>query len=321
MEEYGGTKMRIGSIGGLFRTVAVIAIATVTCVAQNVTEITLPGTRVFPESITSTADGTLIVGSLGHGNVLRIAPGRTVAEEWIKPGAGGLNNVLGVYADEKGKLLWVCSNNLDNKGEATSVKTFDLKTGASKGTYKLPGDGALCNDIAVAEDGTAYISDTRLASILMLKPGASMLEVAAKDPLLAGADGLAFGDKTTLYVNSVTAGKILRMDLGPDGKSKQITDLKLPRTLDRPDGMRAIGKHRLLLAENSGTMSVVTFEGADKQTVVVKTLKQGLESTPGVTATHGMAWIVEGKLNYRNDEALKDKDPGTFKMFAVTLPK
>jgi len=68
-------------------------------------------------------------------------------------------------------------------------------------------------------------------------------------------------------------------------------------------------------------MSVVTFEGADKQTVVVKTLKQGLESTPGVTATHGMAWIVEGKLNYRNDEALKDKDPGTFKMFAVTLPK
>jgi len=317
----GGTKMRIGSIGGLFRTAAVIAIATVTCVAQNVTEITLPGTRVFPESITSTADGTLIVGSLGHGNVLRIAPGRTEAEEWIKPGAGGLNSVLGVYADEKGKMLWVCSNNLENKGEATSVKTFDLKTGASKGTYKLLGDGALCNDIAVAEDGTAYISDTRLASILMLKPGASMLEVAAKDPLLAGADGLAFGDKTTLYVNSVTAGKILRMDLGPDGKSKQITDLKLPRTLDRPDGMRAIGKHRLLLAENSGTMSVVTFEGADKYTVVVKTLKQGLESTPGVTATHGMAWIVEGKLNYRNDEALKDKDPGTFKMFAVTLPK
>ncbi len=53
--------------------------------AQPITEITLPGTRVFPESITSTADGTLIVGSLGHGNVSRIAPGSTTAEEWIKP--------------------------------------------------------------------------------------------------------------------------------------------------------------------------------------------------------------------------------------------
>jgi sugar lactone lactonase YvrE len=291
------------------------------CAGQAVTEITLPATRIFPESITSTADGTLIVGSLGHGNVLRIAPGKTTADEWIKPGAGGLNGVLGVYADEKGKTLWVCSNNLENKGEATAVMAFDLKSGAPKGTYKLPGEGPLCNDIAVGSDGTAYIADTRLATVLMLKRGAKALEVAAKDPLLAGADGLAFGDKTTLYVNSVTANKLLRVDLGPDGKSKKVTELKLSRPLDRPDGMRAIGSHRMLLAENSGKMDIVTFEGPDKQNAVIKTIKEGLESTPGVTATRGMAWLIEGKLNYRNDAALKDKDPGTFKMVAVPLPK
>jgi len=291
------------------------------CAGQAVTEITLPATRIFPESITSTADGTLIVGSLGHGNVLRIAPGKTTADEWIKPGAGGLNNVLGVYADEKGKTLWVCSNNLENKGDATAVMAFDLKSGAPKGTYKLPGEGPLCNDIAVGSDGTAYIADTRLATVLMLKPGSKALEVAAKDPLLAGADGLAFGDKTTLYVNSVTANKLLRVDLGSDGKSKKVTELKLSRPLDRPDGMRAIGSHRMLLAENSGKMDIVTFEGPDKQNAVIKTIKEGLESTPGVTATRGMAWLIEGKLNYRNDAALKDKDPGTFKMVAVPLPK
>ncbi len=289
--------------------------------APPVTEIVLPGKGIFPESITSTSDGTLIVGSLGHGNVSRIAPGKTAAEEWIKPGTGGLNGVLGVFADEKGKNLWVCSNNLENKGEATSVKAFDLKTGALKGTYALPGDGALCNDIATAADGTAYISDTRQNSILMLKPGAKALEVVAKDPLLAGADGLAFGDTTILYVNSVSANKLLRLDLGPDGKAKGVIDLKLSRPVDRPDGMRAIGKNRLLLAENSGKMSIVTFEGPGMQNAVIKTIKEGLESTPGVTATRGMAWIVEGKLNYRNDAALKDKDPGTFKMFAVPLPK
>ena len=70
-----------------------------------------------------------------------------------------------------------------------------------------------------------------------------------------------------------------------------------------------------------GKMSVVTFEGADKQTAVVKILKEGLDSTPAVTATRGMAWIVERKLNYRNDPNLKDKDPGAFKMYAVPLPK
>jgi hypothetical protein len=85
--------------------------------------------------------------------------------------------------------------------------------------------------------------------------------------------------------------------------------------------MRAIGTHRLLVAENSGKMDIVTFEGSDMQNARITTVKEGLESTPGVTATRGMAWIVEGKLNYRNDAALKDKDPGTFKMFAVPLPK
>lgn len=300
---------------------ALLALAAGAYAADTRTEITLPGTRIFPESITSTADGTLYAGSLGHGNVMRIAPGKTEAEEWIKPGTGGLNGVLGVFADEKNKLFWVCSNNLDGKGEATSVMSFDLKTGVPKGTYPFPGQGPLCNDIAVGADGTAYVTDTRQATVLMLKPGTKTLEVVAKDPLLAGADGLAFGDKTTLYVNSVMSGKLLRLDLGPDGKSTKITDLKISRMLDRPDGMRAIGSHRLLLAENSGKMSIVTFEGPDKQNAVITTIKEGLEATPAVTATKGMAWIVEGKLNYRNDPALKDKDPGQFKMFAVVLPK
>jgi sugar lactone lactonase YvrE len=300
---------------------ALLAFGAVAWAAPAVTEITLPGTLVFPESITSTSDGTLIVGSLGHGNVMRIAPGKTTADEWIKPGTGGLNGVLGVYADEKGKTLWVCSNNLEGKGEATAVMSFDLQSGAPKGTYLLPGGMALCNDIAVGTDGTAYISDTRQNSILMLKPGAKTLEIAAQDPLLAGADGLAFGDKTTLYVNSVTAGKLVRLELGPDGKSKMIVDLKLSRPLDRPDGMRAIGKERLLLAENSGKMDIVTFEGPKMENAVIKTVKEGLESTPGVTLTRGMAWIVEGKLNYRNDPSMKGKDPGMFKMYAVPLPK
>ena len=304
----------------LLAVAALVLFAAGSSAAPPVTEITLPGTGVFPESITSTSDGTLIVGSLGHGNILRIAPGTATAEEWIKPGTGGLNQVLGVYADEKGKTLWVCSNRF-GQGEPTAAKAFDLKTGAAKGSYTLPGQNPLCNDIVVAADGTAYFTDTAQATVLMLKPGAKDLEIAAKDPLLASADGLAFGEKNILYVNGFNSGKLLRIDLGPDGKSKSVTDLKLSRALDRPDGMRAIGENRLLLAENSGNMDIVTFEGPGLSSAVIKTIKEGLESTPGVTATRGMAWIVEGKLNYRNDPKMKDKDPGLFKMYAVPLPK
>ncbi len=290
--------------------------------AQPVTEITLPGTRLFTESITSTKDGTLIVGSLGKGDVSRIPRGTTTVTEWIKPGTNGLNAVYGVFADEKFKTLWVCSDKYDDgTGDAPAVKSFDLKTGAPKGSYTLPGDTTFCKDIAVAGDGTAYITDTRQGSVVMLKPGSKELEVAAKDPLLAGADGLAFGEKTVLYVNSVTQNKLLRVDLGPDGKAKSVVELKLSQPLTRPDGMRAIGKNRLLLAENSGNMDIVTFSGPGGQNADIKTIKSGLEATPAVTATRGTAWIAEGKLNYRNDPKLKGTDPGTFKIYAVPLPK
>jgi sugar lactone lactonase YvrE len=255
--------------------------------ADGQKEIILPATRIFLESITSTKDGTLIIGSLGHGNILRIAPGKTEAEEWIKPGTGGLNSILGVLADEKGKVLWVCSNRFEPKGEATAAKTFDLKTGAPLKTYPLPGGKPVCNDIAVADDGTVYVSDTDQAAVYLLKPGGSKLEDAAKDPLLAGADGLAFGDKTTLYVNSVTTNKFVRLDIGADGKASKVVELKTSRPLQNPDGMRTLGKDRLLMAENSGVMSIVTFN-AQKDTAQFQNIKEGLEATPGVTETKGM---------------------------------
>jgi sugar lactone lactonase YvrE len=290
--------------------------------AQPITEITLPGSRLFTESITSTKDGTLIIGSLGKGNVSRIPYETTTVTEWIAPKTNGLNAVYGVYADEKHQTLWVCSDHYnDGTGDPPAVKSFDLKTGAAKGSYTLPGSPTFCNDIAVADNGTAYITDTEQGSVVMLKPGAKELEVAAKDPLLAGADGLAFGEKNVLYVNSVTKNKLLRVDLGPDGKSKSVTELKLSQPLTAPDGMRAIGKNRLLLAENSGNMDIVTFSGPGGQNADIKVIKQGLESTPAVTATRGMAWVAEGKLNYLEDAKLKDKNPDPFKIYAVPLPK
>src|SRR5580698_2970486 len=111
-------------------SLALIIAAMSACAAPPVTEITLPGTRLYTESITSTKDGTLILGSLGKGNVSRIAHGTTNVEEWIKPGANGLNAVFGVYADENHKTLWVCSDKTDDGVGDPAVKAFDLKTAA-----------------------------------------------------------------------------------------------------------------------------------------------------------------------------------------------
>ena len=58
--------------------------------------IDLPGDRVFPENLTSTKTGTLYVGSLGSGGIIRIKPHSAKAELWIKPGAFGSRSIFGV---------------------------------------------------------------------------------------------------------------------------------------------------------------------------------------------------------------------------------
>src|SRR6201996_6779951 len=99
--------------------------------------------KSFPESVTSTKDGTLYAGSFNLGGVVKIPPGGK-AEQFIKPGAGGSRSTLGVLADEKGGRLYVCSNDItgfgvpgpsDTKGAWLHV--FDLASGAPKGSFPL----------------------------------------------------------------------------------------------------------------------------------------------------------------------------------------
>jgi len=148
-------------------------------------EITFADARIFPESLTSTKDGTLFFGSLGQDSVYRATSSSTKAETWIQPKANGLSTVLGVLADENAGTLWVCASATGGRNGApvvgeTALKAFNLKTAAFKASYPFPNNG-LCNDIAVARDGTVYATDTTQGRVLRLKKGASALDVWAAD--------------------------------------------------------------------------------------------------------------------------------------------
>lgn len=272
--------------------------------------ISIPSKNLFPESITSTSDGAIIIGSWGTNTIWRIPAGQNGAAQWIDassmPGP-----LLGVLADEKTGRLLVCK---------AGVKVFDLKTGAFQQALTIPTPNPFCNDLAVREDGSIYVTDTTGAKIFMFPRGATTAVEVASDPLLAGADGLAFlSDPDVLYVNTVTTGKLLRLDLAKDGKVTRITDLKLSRPLQSPDGMRAIDGRRLIIAEGVGRTAMGVPEG---DRVEITTLKEGgMEGgTPAVTVTQGMGWTVEGKLRQR-DAKNPDADKGPFRLFPVPLPK
>jgi sugar lactone lactonase YvrE len=271
--------------------------------------ISIPSKNLFPESITSTSDGAIIIGSFGTDTIWRVPPGENNASKWIDVGKGK-GPLLGVLADEQSGRLLVCQ---------AGVKTFDLKTGAAKETLTIPTANPFCNDLAVRADGSIYVTDTTGAKIFMFAKGATSAVEVASDPLLAGADGIAFlRDPDQLYVNTVTTSKLLRLDLAKDGKVVKITDLKLSRPLQGPDGMRPIDGNRLIIAEGVGRTAMGVPNG---DSVEITTLKEGgMEGgTPGVTVTKGMGWTIEGKLRQR-DAKNRDADKGPFRLFPVSLP-
>ena len=301
------------------RIVALFAFAAVAvglAVAATRSEIVVNDKRTFPESVTSTADGTVFFGSTSKGVVYRAATGSGHAEPWIRPETAELKNVLGVFADERSNTLWVCSSILDPSvsGE-TFLKAFELKTGALKVSYKFPGGKGICNDIAVAPDGTIYATETGEGKILRLKPGARSLEVWSADPLLASADGIALLADGSIYVNGFRTGYLVRVLLRADGSAGPAVKLKTSRPLVNPDGMRTVGRSAMLMAEGEGRLDEVTINGENAE---IRVLKDNLTGGPtAVTLIGDMAFVLEAQLKYRNDPSLKDQDPGPFRALAV----
>jgi sugar lactone lactonase YvrE len=283
-------------------------------------EITFTDGKIFPESLTSTKNGTIYFGSLGQDSVYRATGKEEKASVWIQPKSNGLMTVLGVFADEPAATLWVCASATGGRGGTpvvgeTALKAFNLKDASFKASYPFP-NGGLCNDIAVAKDGTVYATDTTGARVLRLKKGATAFEAWAADAMLLGTvDGVALLADGNVYVNSVGQGTLLRIPVKADGSAGAITKLETSKPLTQPDGMRSVGSKTMLLVEGAGRLDEVTINGDKAE---IKVLREGLTGPTAVTVTGGMAYVAEARLNFRNDPKLREQDPGPFRALGFT---
>src|SRR5690242_798243 len=121
---------------------------------DDVTALSLPGDTYYPESLTAAADGTLYVGSLATGQVVRFAPGSSEATTFLA--GGDPKGVSGVFADSGTSTLYLCAVDLTTTPPTTEVRTYDLGTAALKNRYPFPGP-AFCDDFARDPAGNLYV--------------------------------------------------------------------------------------------------------------------------------------------------------------------
>ncbi|HEX4273316.1 MAG TPA: hypothetical protein VHZ32_18130 [Rhizomicrobium sp.] len=292
-----------------------VALVALTLPAMAASDITLTAPMAFPESLTSTPNGSVYIGSMNLGAVYRATKGQKDATPWISKEAGNFGRVLGVLADAPSDTLYVC----DDNGDRATLKTFSLKSAGLKKSYDFPG-GGFCNDIAL-KGKDAYVTDTKGGRVLKLAAGSDALTVwyvnDKSDPSL---DGLVWqGD--TLYTNTYNGNHVIAVPMKADGSAGQGANLTTSMDVFQPDGMRLSADGKILMVEGrgkdgNGRLDEVTVSG---NAATIRVIKDHYMLPTAVTTVGSTAYVLEAKLNYQRDPALKGKDPGTFTAYAVPL--
>ena len=241
-----------------------------------------------PESITLAPNGDLILGSASSAKIYRAKKGSDKAEVFIDVSADGAGTFLGVLADASSNTLWACQIYTGNPTRS-ALRGFDLKTGAAKFRWELPGEKTLCNDFVVGPDKALYISDTFGGKIWRLKPGAAAPDMLSDDRSLYGIDGITFiGD--TLYENNVIFNKLYRVPMDAAGKAGKPVDIWMDKPVKGPDGMRAANGKLFLTENGAGKVDMVMVNG---DTATITVLQEGLATPTAIEPAGDTLWYGE----------------------------
>ncbi|MGW2632803.1 SMP-30/gluconolactonase/LRE family protein [Streptomyces chattanoogensis] len=124
----------------------------------------LPDDRAYPEGIAEDPrTGDLYVGSYSTGAVYRITPGHRTARVFLPAGTDGRATANGLKVDRAGRL-WVTDS-------TAGVAVYDIRDRRLLARFDITGgEKSFVNDLAIAPDGSAYLTDSARAVIYRVTP-------------------------------------------------------------------------------------------------------------------------------------------------------
>lgn len=283
--------------------------------------ITLPQNASYPNGITHAADGTLYVGQITRGGILRRAPDGTWSE--LHSGSDTIFAGTSLRLDETRNVLWGASPDFLPEGEPRTPHIFaiDTRTGTVLQSVALT-DG-FTNDIAVEPEGSILITDSNGGRLLRLTPGETQFETVLQDARLThdsgiGAGGIARASNGAVAIGNFSAGGLYIYE------HNALRELELPRKIENPDGMAFAPDGSLVVLEGaieSGNGKVLRIADplvAGPRSIEVVT--ENLESPVNLTiAADGTAYVTESRVRHRLIEGRETETLDTFRVVVVPL--
>lgn len=272
---------------------------------QSTATIALPGDAIFPEGIA--AKGKYIyTGSSADGRIFRAERRGTTGELLSPAGDQGRTAAIGMKIDRSGHLVVA-------GGPTGTVFVLDRETGATLGKYARPAAGAyvpgtptFLNDVAIAKNGDAYITDSFSAVIYRI-PAASLAAPTMTGVLeewltLAGTpivyqngfnlNGIVAYKNRFLIVVQSNTGKLYRIRIG----SKQVTEISV-RGADIVGGDGLVLHDNRLYVVNRGEVDVLKMKRKFRSARLRTTITDATFDSPTTAALHkGRLYVVNSQF-------------------------
>ena len=317
---------------GVTLAIAFSSIYLVDASVRTLTPIKLPTNFQYPNGITQARDGTLYVGSITSGQILRLNPDGKV-ENWF-PGNADVFAATSLRLDQQRGILWGTSPDFLGTGGANGetvrrpprVFAIDTLSGKVQRLIPMP-DGGFSNDIALDPEGGVYITDSTLARIHYLAPGTTQLQTWAADERFRaegiGLAGIARRSDGVLIVGHYSNGQLFKVTPQPQGLAK-VEAIPLERKIENPDGMQFAPDGSLILTEGAvesgnGRLLRIDVFAPDAKPKIVE-MASGMVSPVNLTLKGGEVWVTESQIRHRLQPGQETKIPDRFLIHRFILP-
>lgn len=187
----------------------------------------------------------------GNGELLSISEDGKVS---TFASGGGLRQILGIKVDSSRRLVWLVNGRYPEPdapadGGTGGIRAYNIDSGTVVTTVEVDERPILhgFNDLALAEDGTVYVTDTNMNSVYKLAPGGKALELVLRDSRMTFPNGIVLTpDQRTLYVTHVEGISAIDAKAG----SRKLLPVPADASVNSIDGL-LLHKGQLYAVQNS----------------------------------------------------------------------